>query len=196
MTPTEYRQFCETTYCAPASVDREEYLRLLLIEEVGEVASLFAKAMRDGHEVDRGRLMKELGDVMWCAVAYASATHMDEWPATAEDGGATSFADALVLIADTTPYLFPRVCDLCIMCGFAPEDVALANVEKLQSRQARGVLHGSGDEDGQLESMDARIMALEALVAAMADEIARLQPNLLDGVMAKAKFYKTEFCDE
>ena len=51
-------------------------------------------------------------------------------------------------------------------------------------------------EDGQLESMAARIMALESLVAAMADEIARLQPNLLDGVMAKAKYYKTEICDE
>lgn len=48
MTPAEYKEFCETTYAAPEGTDREEYLRLLLIEELGEVASLFAKAMRDG----------------------------------------------------------------------------------------------------------------------------------------------------
>jgi NTP pyrophosphatase (non-canonical NTP hydrolase) len=48
MTPLEYKQFCESTYACPPGTDREEYLRLLLIEELGEVASLFAKAMRDG----------------------------------------------------------------------------------------------------------------------------------------------------
>ena len=38
--------------------------------------------------------------------------------------------------------------------------------------------------------LERRIAALESLVAAMADEIARLQPNLLDGVMDKARHYR------
>jgi hypothetical protein len=137
MTPTEYRQFCETTYCAPASVDREEYLRLLLIEEVGEVASLFAKAMRDGHVVDMSRLEKELGDVMWAAVMFAQHGIPSWWSGYA-------FGD-LSRALDLTDG-FAGAQNLCKTCGFDPEQVALANVEKLKSRQARGVLHGSGDE--------------------------------------------------
>jgi len=50
MTPLEYKQFCESTYSCPPGTAREEYLQLLLVEELGEVASLFAKAIRDGVE--------------------------------------------------------------------------------------------------------------------------------------------------
>ena len=48
MKPIEYKAFCETTYACPPGTNREEYLQLLLIEELGKVARLFAKAMRDG----------------------------------------------------------------------------------------------------------------------------------------------------
>ena len=140
MTPTEYRQFCESTYCAPSTVDREEYLRLLLIEEFGEVASLFAKAMRDGHEVDRDRLLKELGDVMWAATMLGGSwTKRSHWP----DYSHHPKVSPQKILASGKFYDFDV---LIVMCGFDPEDVALANVEKLKSRQARGVLHGAGDE--------------------------------------------------
>jgi hypothetical protein len=142
MTPTEYRQFCESTYCAPSTVDREEYLRLLLIEEVGEVASLFAKSMRDGHEVDRDRLLKELGDVMWAAVMMddASKSHVTLWRNYTYADMSDIFISILTYVA------FSDACEMCLACGFDPKSVALANVAKLKSRQARGVLHGSGDE--------------------------------------------------
>ena len=146
MTPTEYRQFCESTYCAPSTVDREEYLRLLLIEEVGEVASLFAKAMRDGHEVDQDRLLKELGDVMWAAVMMTPMSRVDmtRWPMIRT---CDPMLTGMRQVVEYPPSLvFHRVCELCVQCGFEPESAALANVEKLKSRQARGVLHGSGDE--------------------------------------------------
>lgn len=35
--------------------------------------------------------------------------------------------------------------ELCIMCETTLEDVARANVEKLESRKERGVLKGNGD---------------------------------------------------
>ena len=143
MTPIEYREFCESTYCAPAHVNRDEYLRLLLIEEVGEVASLFAKSMRDGHEVDRDRLKKELGDVMW------AATMLDEQSPSMwrQVSPARSVAIRRVMfecIGSDLPSWIAQY--LCLACGFSPEEVALANVEKLRDRQARGVLHGAGDE--------------------------------------------------
>jgi hypothetical protein len=144
MTPTEYRQFCESTYCAPTHIDREEYLGLLLIEEVGEVASLFAKAMRDGHEVDRLRLKKELGDVLWASSMLTHQSVEASW--IGRDGVGTSPTSHYLGWIRPTPCAFANAQRLCWRFGFSPCDVALANVAKLKSRQARGVLRGSGDE--------------------------------------------------
>lgn len=38
------------------------------------------------------------------------------------------------------------VSELCTLCGFKLSDVMLANIEKLQSRKERGVLHGYGSD--------------------------------------------------
>lgn len=75
-----------------------------LSEEAGEVTGLFAKAVRDKTPIDRDKLVKELGDVMWmvAAVATDNSIQLDE--------------------------------------------IAQANLTKLASRKARGVLSGSGDD--------------------------------------------------
>lgn len=83
----------------------DQYLSLGLVGEAGEVASLFAKAVRDsGKLVDRDNLKKELGDVLWFVAVLAQHYNMDM------------------------------------------QDVAVANINKLRSRQARGTLQGSGDD--------------------------------------------------
>jgi NTP pyrophosphatase (non-canonical NTP hydrolase) len=83
----------------------DQYLSLGLAGEAGEVASLFAKAVRDsGNQVNRDSLKKELGDVLWFVAVLAEHHHMDM------------------------------------------QDVAIANINKLRSRQQRGTLGGSGDE--------------------------------------------------
>ena len=46
--PKQYQEFCASTYAAPEDVDRMTYLTLLYFEELGELCSLYAKAMRDG----------------------------------------------------------------------------------------------------------------------------------------------------
>lgn len=42
-----------------------------LAEEGGEVLSLVRKHRFQGHELDRDRLAKELGDALWCLTAVA-----------------------------------------------------------------------------------------------------------------------------
>jgi NTP pyrophosphatase (non-canonical NTP hydrolase) len=43
-----------------------------LAEEAGEVLGLVRKHAYMGHELDRDRLTRELGDVLWCVATIAS----------------------------------------------------------------------------------------------------------------------------
>jgi len=47
------------------------YAMLGLSGEVGELHSCIAKAMRDGTELDRSAIRKELGDILWFVAAIA-----------------------------------------------------------------------------------------------------------------------------
>lgn len=56
----------------------DQYLSLGLVGEAGEVASLFAKAVRDsGGLVNQDNLKKELGDVLWFVAVLAEHYSMD-----------------------------------------------------------------------------------------------------------------------
>lgn len=80
------------------------YLMAGLAGEVGELSSLYAKAIRDGQpESFRTDAIKELGDVLW-------------------------------FVSSIAQYL-----DHDLSC------VAECNINKLQSRNKRGVIGGSGD---------------------------------------------------
>jgi NTP pyrophosphatase (non-canonical NTP hydrolase) len=99
----EYQELAERLALPTALND--QYLSLGLAGEAGEVASLFAKAVRDSQGlVNRESLKKELGDVLWFVAVLAKKHNMDM------------------------------------------QDVAIANINKLRSRQQRGVLGGSGDD--------------------------------------------------
>ena len=197
MKPLEYKAFCETTYACPPGTNREEYLQMLLIEELGEVASLFAKAMRDGKQIvdldecegcrghgktrcsyQKGRfdkceecrgtgltedwerlkpriygreavnhssLLKELGDVMWCAAMLADIEDIEEWFAWPQFLDPFGIKDWNHFVYGCSTQL-EAACSMCQFYGFTPEEVALANVEKLKGRVQRGTLHGNGDE--------------------------------------------------
>lgn len=102
--PTLYEDFHENT--VSNSLDYT-YPALGLVEEAGEVAGKYAKAVRDCNgtiDSDRKELIKkELGDVMWF------------------------------------------VAELSTLLGITLEEVMAANIEKLTSRKARGVIKGNGD---------------------------------------------------
>ena len=69
-----------------------QYLSLGLWGEVGELASLVAKSIRDETELDKTAVAKELGDVMWFTAS--SAMFMD-----AEEDFTTLINDAEVTAA-------------------------------------------------------------------------------------------------
>lgn len=155
MTPTEYQAFALSTYCTPDSVSMIDYVEHLLVEELGEVFSLLAKSMRDGHRVDRERLVKELGDVLWCVAVHQKAhgealRRRDDWPqAPYYSAHARIWEVASALIHN------PDLINMCCLMGYCSrqtgyaltiEEIASVNVAKLKSRQARGVLHGEGDD--------------------------------------------------
>lgn len=79
------------------------YLSLGLGNEAGEVQGLIKKWHRDG-VIDKSKVKKELGDVMW---------------------------------------YWARMCDAL---DIDPQEVLLANQNKLQDRKVRGTLQGSGDD--------------------------------------------------
>ena len=83
----------------------KRYSILGLSGEVGELHSLFAKAIRDNNgNVDAPSVKKELGDILWFVAAIA-----------------TDF-------------------------GFGLDEIASLNIQKLQSRQLRNKIKGSGDD--------------------------------------------------
>lgn len=74
-----------------------------LVGEAGEVAEKTKKVLRDGADIDKTEIMKELGDVLFYVTALAN------------------------------------------FYGGSLQEVVNLNVEKLNSRQQRGKLQGSGD---------------------------------------------------
>jgi hypothetical protein len=139
-------------YDVPPEILREDYLRALLWEELGEVSKLFAKAMRDGNgegvygvpAVSREALKKELGDVMWCCVLLDLA-HDTQWmfAAVNPDGHKVNPVPHLSDVSRNA--CMHTISRLCALLGYVPEEVARYNMAKLQSRKERGVVGGSGD---------------------------------------------------
>lgn len=93
-----------TQYALPTALNRE-YLGLGLVAEAGEVAGLLAKAVRDNEGVvDRQKLSKELGDIMWFVVILSAYYNI------------------------------------------SLDGILQGNIDKLESRQQRNVIGGSGDD--------------------------------------------------
>lgn len=70
MTLNEYQDFVDDIRLPSAS---HGYARLGLVGEVGELLSVYAKAVRDGPRADYdANIKKELGDIMWFVSALAS----------------------------------------------------------------------------------------------------------------------------
>ena len=68
MTLQEYRQTCERTKMDLPEDEWQEYLRIGVLGELGELLNLFKKYRWHGHEFERERVIDELGDVLWHVV--------------------------------------------------------------------------------------------------------------------------------
>lgn len=118
MTLNEY-QYKAMQTCMPES-DNALYMLLELAEEVGELQGKFSKAIRHGslefNENHHSLSMNESERIEWRELVKKE------------------IGDILWGVAGISNVL-----------GFSLEDVALANISKLRSRQNRGKIDGAGD---------------------------------------------------
>lgn len=92
----EYQDQAQRTSNTKLQSDKMENGILGLSGEVGEIADLYKKYMFQGHELDYGEMVLELGDVLWYCAELAKGL------------------------------------------GVTLEDVAIANIKKLQKRYPKG----------------------------------------------------------
>lgn len=135
--------------------DNEEYLRLGLISEIGEVAGKLAKGIRDGN-FDAKAFVKELGDVIWFVANLAQKKGITIRPC----GPFMSMAESSFVVlmtchagdsiviehANGLGYILQYVEHLALRYGYTLETVMEINLAKLRDRQYRGVICGNGDE--------------------------------------------------
>lgn len=118
MTLTEYQRQAMST-CLP-SCNNFSYMMLNLVGEVGELASKVAKAIRKGEAtINNGELR------------HPSSRCIDD-----------ELEEAMKLEAGDILW---ELAGLCSVMGWELEGVAQMNLDKLASRQQRGVIDGNGD---------------------------------------------------
>ena len=121
MTLKDYQEKAMTT-CMPSS-ENFSYMFLNLVGEVGEFASKVAKHIRKGHY-----------SVMDSNIANGSNIDDLTEPQVALDELKKEAGDILWQLSG-----------LCTVMGWSLEEVAQMNLDKLASRNSRGVIDGNGD---------------------------------------------------
>lgn len=78
MTPNEYQKLAMTTL-NPALSKKDVLINAVmgLCGESGEAIDIVKKHLHQGHELDKARLCKELGDIAWYLAEAATALDMD-----------------------------------------------------------------------------------------------------------------------
>lgn len=118
MTLTDYQNRAMKT-CLP-SCDNFQYMMLNLVGEVGGLASKVAKAIR-----------KEEATINNGELRHPSSRYIDD-----------KLDEAMKLEAGDILW---ELAGLCSVMGWELEGVAQMNLNKLSSRQQRGVIDGNGD---------------------------------------------------
>lgn len=130
-----------------------------LIEEAGEVAGVFKRATRGDNDgqLDREKLAKELGDLLWYTVRHAMVC--EDRPGLLVEPFFVQYEDshskpvwrhqvASYLQSFGTAGCAQRIYWLFGMARFAGmslREVATKNLEKLRARKQAGTIQGSGD---------------------------------------------------
>ena len=78
MTPNEYQKLAMTTL-NPQLSQRDVLINAVmgLCGESGEAIDIVKKHLHQGHELDREKLIKELGDIAWYLAEAATALNID-----------------------------------------------------------------------------------------------------------------------
>lgn len=153
---TEAMSFAVLPFTGP----RAEYEAMFgLVEEVGEVAGVFKRQARgdNGGELDKEKLAKELGDLLWytirCAMVCEGYNTKSLVECFLDEEGCTSFPllgeDMLSALDGFHSVQFwwqmVRLYRMAPLSGMTLREVATKNLEKLRARKHAGTIQGSGD---------------------------------------------------
>jgi NTP pyrophosphatase (non-canonical NTP hydrolase) len=165
LTFNEYQERARATAVYPTELG-EIYTTLGLFGEIGEIAQLVKRTLRDGETLNRERLADEIGDCLWYlamylfeaqarmpeASYYLSSDFTDDdlphdvsslmcWTvemiSSCEGTIEEEYAHESILAALNT---------LARHTPYTLEAIARRNLDKLADRANRGVLRGEGDE--------------------------------------------------
>jgi len=141
MTHTDYTTEALKTWTAPLRGTEEgrTYLVLGLLSELGEVADVLKKAIRNGTPKDevRRRLVDEIGDVLW----YSAVTTHEASTATSDNLTLPVWVAQIAFSGFTAEGIMQWA---KVIYGITAEECRAANIAKLASRAARGVITGEG----------------------------------------------------
>lgn len=157
MTIDQYIQWTDSTAVYPKERE-QEYLRLGLLSEVGEVAGVLKRRVRDG-ETSQSKLLAEMGDLLWYlarlyrdAGTWKEAQRVEANDITnlhGSDQHAQSDTTTLVEMAalsDGSIGTVTRYLRLLRRHNFTLDEIIQSNTEKLEGRKQRNTIHGAGDE--------------------------------------------------
>lgn len=127
----------------------EDYVMLGLISELGELASLLKREIRDEVTPKFESVQAELGDICWyTARLYVEhdrlVPDLDQVVEVAQLAYTDTPLARIRRIIDND-WSFGAVANLCEALGHDLHAVLQANMAKLNSRKSRGTIHGSGD---------------------------------------------------
>lgn len=142
------------------SCKNEDYLRLGLISEVGELCAIFKRSIRGDFNLENKRqdILLELGDICWYLDRYEAmvATTFGwrrVWGLPLNIGTWIEWTYELSseasLLRGPSAYCWNCVTIIAYHFNFTIWDVLTANVEKLSKRKERGLIQGSGDHRGE-----------------------------------------------
>jgi hypothetical protein len=137
MTNEEFVERCNDTITEPCK--NENYLRLGLESEVGEVAGVIKKYLRGDYDIDefRKRMFSELGDCLWYE-AMLKKYYYPHWGTEHKSAEKDLDVDDLILhyfqLGWTSLFYF-----------FDYKECQEVVIEKLKNRKEKGTIKGDGE---------------------------------------------------
>ena len=183
MTPDQY-QLAAWRFARPSVREgdkAQDHARYGLLAEIGELAAIYQKSVRDGVPVDRDRVRAELGDVLWYVAACATLSDlkMSDLGMHAPQPGLSMLQLVQAATWHSLTTLPGLVAEIAGRHGLGLAEVMEANVDKLARRAATSTIGGSGEDRAAAAASERA-----AVVAWLRSEADRLQELHLSSALA------------
>jgi len=151
----EYIIFCRSTAvwpeCNTGSKKDIEYLWVGLISEIGELAELLQKNMRDKKEINDYTVLYELGDILYHVILLADTIKNERNFAILNGhdtpiNGLDEISLCKRMCIGSLEEIYYAVLAFGHLYGYSLENLIDANREKLSRRICEGKIHGSGSD--------------------------------------------------